>query len=61
MEIKGTGFAYNVTTDGHSNSDWGAEIGQGNKKLMNAPGVSEILNGMLYYKVDETQLSAILG
>ena len=61
MEIKGTGFAYNVTTGGHSNSDWGAEIGQGNKKLMNAPGVSEILNGMLYYKVDETQVSAILG
>ncbi len=61
MDIKGTGFAYNVTTDGHSNSDWGAEIGQGNKKLMNVPGVSEILNGMLYYKVDESQVSAILG
>lgn len=61
MEIKGTGFAYNVTTDGHSNSDWGAEIGQGNKKLMNVSGVSEILNGMLYYKVDESLVSAILG
>ena len=61
MDIKGTGFAYNVTTDGHSNSDWGAEIGQGNKKLMNVPGVSEILNGMLYYKVDESLVSAILG
>ena len=61
MEIKGTGFAYNVTTGGHSNSDWGAEIGQGDKKLMNVPGVSEILNGMLYYKVDESLVSAILG
>jgi len=61
MEIKGTGFAYNVTTNGHSNSDWGAEIGQGEKKLMNAPGASEILTGMLYYKVDEGRVSAILG
>lgn len=61
MEIKGTGFAYNVTTNNHSNSDWGAEIGQGSKKLMDAPGVSEILNGMLYYKVDENRVKAVLG
>lgn len=62
MEIKGTGFCYNLTTAGHSNSDWGAEIGQGNKKLMDVEGVSEILNGMLYYKVDNpNDIKAILG
>lgn len=62
MQLKETAFAYNVTTDGHSNSDWGAEIGQGNKKLMNVDGVSEILNGMLYYKVDNIDdIEAILG
>lgn len=62
MEIKGTGFAYNVTTDAHSNSDWGAEIGQGSKKLMDVDGISEILNGMLYYKVDDiNRIKAVLG
>lgn len=62
MILKETAFAYNVTTDTHSNSDWGAEIGQGNKKLMNVDGVSELLNGMLYYKVDDVnQIKAVLG
>ena len=61
MEIKGTGFCLNVTTDGHGNSDWGAEIGQGKLKLMNVPGASEILNGMLYYRADELLVEAILG
>lgn len=62
MNLKETAFAYNVTTDNHSNSDWGAEIGQGNKKLMNVDGISEILNGMLYYKVDNIdRIQAVLG
>ena len=62
MQLKETAFAYNTTTGGHSNSDWGAEIGQGVKKLMNVEGVSEILNGMLYYKFDNIdEIQAILG
>ena len=62
MEIKGTGFAYNVTTGQSSTSDWGAELGQGNLKLMDVDGASEILNGMLYYKVDDIDnIKAKLG
>ncbi|MBD5268438.1 MAG: AAA domain-containing protein [Bacteroides sp.] len=62
MELKETAFAYNVTTDNHSNSDWGQEIGQGAKKLMNVEGISEILNGMLYYKIEDiNRIETILG
>lgn len=62
MEIKGTGFCYNLTTGGTSTPDWSAEIGQGRKKLMNAPGAADILNGMLYYKVDDiNNIEAILN
>ncbi len=62
MELKETAFQYNVTTAKHSNSDWGAEIGQGKKKLMNVEGFSEILAGMLYYKVDDyNRITANLG
>ena len=62
MEIKGTGFAYNVTTSKSSTPDWGAEIGQGKLKLMDYEGASDILNGMLYYKVDDIDnIEAILG
>lgn len=62
MQIKETAFAYNVTTDNHSNADWTAEIGQGVKKLMDVEGISEILNGMLYYKVDDpNRIRAVMG
>lgn len=62
MQLKETAFGYNLTTKNHSNSDWGAEIGQGKKKLMDVEGISEILNGMLYYKVDNNDdITAILG
>lgn len=62
MRLKETAFAYNLTTQKHSNSDWGAEIGQGKKKLMSVDGVSDILNGMLYYKVDNiNDITASLG
>lgn len=62
MELKETAFAYNLTTTGHANPDWGAELGQGKKKLMDAEGVSDILNGMLYYKIDNIDdISAVLG
>ena len=62
MQLKETAFGYNLTTASHSNSDWGAEIGQGAKKLMNVDGISEILNGMLFYKVDDiNRITAILG
>lgn len=62
MQIKETAFGYNLTTASHSNSDWGAEIGQGAKKLMNVDGISEILNGMLFYKIDDiNRITACLG
>ena len=62
MQLKETAFCFNVTTDKHSNPDWGAEVGQGAKKLMNVEGVSEILNGMLYYKIDDVnRIEAVLG
>ncbi len=53
MQLKETAFTYNVTTGTASTPDWGNEIGQGSKKLMDKEGVSEILNGMLYYKIDD--------
>lgn len=62
MQLKETAFCNNVTTDKHSNPDWGAEVGQGSKKLMNVEGVSELLNGMLYYKIDDiNRIEAVLG
>lgn len=62
MQLKETAFGYNLTTASHSNSDWGAEIGQGAKKLMNVDGISEILNGMLFYKIDDiNRITACLG
>jgi hypothetical protein len=62
MKIKETGFTYNLTTGGRGTPDWGAELGQGEKKIMNVDGVSDILNGMLYYKVDEiSNIKAVLG
>lgn len=62
MKLKETAFGYNLTTASRSNPDWGAEIGQGAKKLMNVDGISEILNGMLFYKVDDiNRITAILG
>lgn len=62
MQLKETAFGYNLTTESHSNSDWGAEIGQGKKKLMDVAGISEILNGMLYYKIEDiNRITAVLG
>jgi hypothetical protein len=62
MELKETAFGYNLTTGTSATSDWGAEIGQGKEKLMDKEGISEILNGMLYYKVDNIdRITAPLG
>lgn len=61
MKLKETSFTNNVTTKRRGTPDWGAEIGQGNKKLMDAKGVDNILVGMLYYKADKAKIRAKLG
>ena len=62
MKLKETAFCYNVKTGTSSTPDWGAEVGQGEKKLMNVEGVSNILNGMLYYKIDDIDdIKAAIG
>lgn len=61
MQIKETAFCKNVKTGKAATADWGAEIGQGKKKLMKND-VSDILNGMLYYKIDNIDdIKCVMG
>ena len=62
MRIKNTAFIYNVTVSGSSNCDWGTDIGQGRKHTFTLAGFPEILNAMVYYKIeDHDKLELILG
>lgn len=62
MKIKNSAFAYNVTVGGSSNSDWGTDIGQSRKHTFTLEGFPEIVNAMLYYKIDDIDnLKVILG
>jgi hypothetical protein len=62
MRIKNSAFAYNVTVNGTSNSDWGTDIGQSKKHTFTLEGFPEILNAMVYYKIDDIEnLEVILG
>ena len=62
MRIKNTAFIYNVTVNGSSNCDWGTDIGQGRKHTFTLAGFPEILNAMVYYKIeDHDKLELILG
>lgn len=62
MKIKNSAFAYNVTVGGSSNSDWGTDIGQSKKHTFTLEGFPEIVNAMVYYKIDDTEnLKVILG
>lgn len=62
MRIKNSAFAYNVTVQGSSNSDWGTDIGQGKKHTFTLEGFPEFANAMLYYKIDDVQnMQVLLG
>ena len=62
MKIKNTAFIYNVTVNGSSNCDWGTDIGQGAKHTFTLDGFPEILNAMVYYKINDTDnIQVILG
>lgn len=62
MRIKNTAFIHNVTVNGSSNCDWGTDIGQGSKHTFTLSGFPEILNAMVYYKIeDEDNIEVILG
>lgn len=62
MRLKNTAFIYNVTVDGSSNSDWGTDIGQSKKHTFTLEGFPEIVNAMVYYKINDTDnIEVILG
>lgn len=62
MRIKNTAFAYNVTVNGSSNCDWGTDIGQSTKHTFTLDGFPEIVNAMVYYKIEDVEnLKVILG
>lgn len=62
MRIKNTAFIYNVTVNGSSNCDWGTDIGQGAKHTFTLEGFPEVLNAMVYYKIDDVEnIKVILG
>lgn len=62
MKLKNTAFAYNVTVQGSSNCDWGTDIGQGKKHTFTLEGFPDILNAMVYYKIEDVdQLKVKLG
>lgn len=62
MRIKNTAFIYNVTVNGSSNCDWGTEIGQGSKHTFTLEGFPEIVNAMVFYKIDDIDnIEVILG
>ena len=62
MKIKNTAFVWNVTVNGHSNCDWGTELGQSKKHTFKLEGFPEILNAMVYYKIKATDtIKMVLG
>ncbi len=62
MKLKNTAFAYNVTVQGSSNCDWGTDLGQGKKHTYTLEGFPEILNAMVYYKIEDVEeIKVILG
>lgn len=62
MRIKNSAFAYNVTVQGSSNTDWGTDIGQGKKHAFTLEGFPDFVNAMLYYKIEDVQnMQVLLG
>lgn len=62
MRLKNTAFIHNVTVAGSSNSDWGTDIGQSKKHTFTLEGFPEIVNAMVYYKINDTEnIEVILG
>ena len=62
MKIKNTAFIYNVTVNGSSNCDWGTDIGQGTKHTFTLDGFPEVINAMVYYKIEDVEnIEVILG
>ena len=62
MKLKNTAFIYNVTVDGSSNCDWGTDLGQSKKHTFTLAGFPEVLNAMVFYKIDDVEnIEVILG
>ena len=62
MKLKNTAFIYNVTVDGSSNCDWGTDIGQSKKHTFTLEGFPEVLNAMVFYKIEDIEnIEVILG
>ena len=62
MKLKNTAFIYNVTVDGSSNCDWGTDIGQSKKHTFTLEGFPEVLNAMVFYKIEDVEnIEVILG
>jgi len=62
MRIKNTAFVYNVTVQGSSNCDWGTDLGQSKKHTFTLEGFPEVLNAMVYYKIEDVNnIQVILG
>ena len=62
MKLKNTALVYNVTVNGRSNCDWGTEIGQSKKHTFTTEGFPDIVNAMVYYKIDDIEnIKVILG
>lgn len=62
MRLKNTAFVLNVTVNGSSNCDWGTDIGQGVKHTFTLEGFPDVLNAMVYYKIEDTDnLKVVLG
>ena len=62
MRLKNTAFIYNVTVDGSSNCDWGTDLGQSKKHTFTLAGFPEVLNAMVFYKIDDVEnIEVILG
>ena len=55
MRLRETAFGVNVSTNRGGQSDWGQELGQSADHWMDLEGFQDILNGMIYYKVDDAE------
>lgn len=62
MRLKNTAFIYNVTVEGSSNCDWGTDLGQSRKHTFTLAGFPDVLNAMVFYKIDDTEnIEVMLG
>lgn len=62
MKLKETAFGTHVSTANSSTPDFGQDLGQGSNHWMKLEGFPDILNGMVYYKVDDIdKIECVLG